>query len=521
MNAHVQASATDESGRAVRVAVGAGAPPREREIIAALEAGSELTAERCLSADQLLECVRSGRAGAAVVSTALHRFEDGVVHALGELRVPFVLLAAPEDVTRWRGTPVEVLPLDAEPSAIRAALLALGVKPRDEADRHRTGSNGGGPAAVAVRRPPDAEQLPDGQDEHAAAGTPTGSPEPSIEVPSVIAVAGGHGSPGRTTLAVGLAAALGAVAPTILVDADTTAPGVAAAIDANPTRNISMLAHAGPQGAGAWDRAIHDEIQPIGPRSPEGWVLCGLPKPEMRGGVAGAFFEQLIAELRGRYRFVVLDVGAELLGGGGTLHRLALSSADLVLVVAAADMIGLLHARRALATMRAHVRVPQERLGLVVNRHHGRYHHGRTEVEWALEVPAAAVVPHDFDGVQRALAAQLPVVLAGRSRAGGAILDLAERICRGRIVLPAPDESARQGPAAWLVARLKAALAAATPGVRWSSTGSRQSAAGDVRDAAAPTSRGVPEPRSAGLAAAVADTGTEEGARSDRSAVAA
>jgi MinD-like ATPase involved in chromosome partitioning or flagellar assembly len=258
---------------------------------------------------------------------------------------------------------------------------------------------------------------------------------------SVIAVAGGPGSPGRTTVALNVATALGAVAPTILVDADISGPAVAAAIDADPTRNLSMLVHAEPATAREWDQAISQEAQPIAPRCPQGSVLCGVPKPEMRSAIPSRFIQELIAELRARYRYVILDVGPDLLGPDGGIHRVALGLADQILLVASADIVGLWRARTSLGLLQAH-QIDLKRVALTVNRHDRRYHHGRSDIEWALNLPTAAVVPYDHRSVQRALAAQRPLILEDRSRAGRALMDLAERVHGGAVLLPPePTES--------------------------------------------------------------------------------
>ena len=275
----------------------------------------------------------------------------------------------------------------------------------------------------------------------------TAAPPPPAAPPGlgVIVVAGGPGGPGRTTVAVSLAAALGAVAPTVLVDADLSGPSVAVHLNLDWTRNLYMLAHAGPATRGEWERAIAQETQPLGPRSPHGVALCGVPKPAMRAAVSAGFLERLVAELRRRYRYVVVDVGADLLGpeaacapgrGGAGPARPARGGADLA---------GLWHARTALGLLRTHVPVAPERVALVVTRHDRRHHQGRAEIEWALRVPAAAVVPYDHGAAQRALAAQRPLVLEDRSRAGRALLDLAERIhAGGPIRLPQAEGNARR-----------------------------------------------------------------------------
>jgi Flp pilus assembly CpaE family ATPase len=277
----------------------------------------------------------------------------------------------------------------------------------------------------------------------------------------VIAVTGGPAGPGRTTVAVGLGAALGVAAPTVLVDADPWGPSIAAALDADPTRNLAMLAFGlGPSwvGGGAWDRVLAGELQPLHSACPQGWTLCGAPAPEARPVLPAAFFERLLAELRPRFRYVVLDAGGDLLATESVASRAAVAGAGRVLVVAGADIVGLVHARRALEVLRGPLAVPDARLGLVLNHFHWRFHHAPAEVEEALRVPVVAVLPHDFPGVQRALAAQRPVVFGGpgggasRVGIGGALLELASRLHGGQIAVPRAGavrgQAARSGPPA-------------------------------------------------------------------------
>jgi Mrp family chromosome partitioning ATPase len=394
------------------LAVGLGDAERERRLLPALgEGGDFAVAARCLSGDELLACVHADRVDAALVAADLHRLAEETLAELARAGVPLVLLVAGADDGRWEGFAGQLLPPDAAPDAVRRALLAAvrGERPRP-----------------APR--PGAEDAP----------TSPAPPEPEEpDRPGVLVVAGG-GSPGRTTVAVNLAFALGAVAPTVLVDADLAGPSVAVHLDLDWTRNLYMLAHAGPAARREWDRAIAQETQPLGKRSPLGVALCGVPKPEMRTAVSAGFVERLVAELRRRYRYVVLDVGPDLLGVEAAPHRAALALGQHVLLAAAADLVGLWHARTTMGLLQNHVRVAPERVALVVTGHDRRHHQGRGEIEWALRVPAVAVIPHDHGAAQRALAAQRPLVLDRRSRAGRALLGLAERVHgEGRLRLPA------------------------------------------------------------------------------------
>jgi Flp pilus assembly CpaE family ATPase len=107
-----------------------------------------------------------------------------------------------------------------------------------------------------------------------------------------------------------------------------------------------------------------------------------------------------------------------------------------VLVVTAADLVSLWHARTILGQLDRVLNIEHERISLAINRHDGRYHHTRAEIEWHLGAAAAVVIPHDYGGVQRAVAEQNPVVLDPSRPAARAIVGLAERIHQGRVRLP-------------------------------------------------------------------------------------
>ena len=394
----------------LRLAVGLGDPAREREILPVLgESSTFLVAERCLAADQLLSCLRTERIDAVLIAADLHRLNDRMLGEIARTGVPLVLLASSGVDETWLAAGT-IVPADAGPDLIREALLA----------------------AVRGERPLLSPLHVLSHD------VPAPTPDEALPSPTLclIAVASGHGSPGRTTVALNLAIGLGAVAPTLLVDADLGGASVAAFLDADPTRNLAMLAHAAPETPRDWERALDQETQPLAARSPHGTVLCGVPKPELRASVTAHFFERLITEARRRYRYVIVDVGAELLSAEMTLHRLALGLADQILLVSTADLVGLSHARSSLGLLRTQLGIRPERVALLLNRHDRKYHHGRADIEWTLGTPIAGVVPEDHAGAQRALVAQRPLVLDRRSRAGRAALDLAERIHGGSVVLP-------------------------------------------------------------------------------------
>jgi MinD-like ATPase involved in chromosome partitioning or flagellar assembly len=396
----------------LRLALGLGDQELEQRLRPAFDDAEDVVVvAQCLAADQLLQAVESRQVDAAVVAWSLHRLSDTVLEQLERPGLPIVLLVPDPAADRWRARRGPVLPLDAQPLAIRQAL--------------QTASRGGERVLHRPRSSPEplvrkAADLPENR------------------MPGIIAVAGGAGSPGRTTVAINLATALGTAAPTVLVEADLCAPALAAYLDRDPSRNVCTLAHAVRENPHAWDAALVDELQPLSHHCAMGVALCGPPKREMRASIAPAFLERLVAELSQRYRYIVLDVGPELLGmeTAAANHRAALASAQQLLLVAGSDLVGLWHARTTLDQLERQLGIERQMVSLVLNRYDARHHHSRSEVEWHLGAPVVAVIPFDHHATQRAIAQQRPLVVDSASRASRPLLNLAERLHNGKLRLP-------------------------------------------------------------------------------------
>lgn len=390
----------------VRLAIGVGDPEREQALLPVLSGFDDIViTERCLTGNQLLDCIQRGTVDVALVAFDLHRLHQDVLSEVARNSTPVVLLVPEASDEHWQACQCVVLPITAGPESIRQAVIAAF---RGE--------------SLQIARPTVKLDTAQGVTDLPAPPSVLGSAF------AVITLASGHGSPGRTTTAVNIAAALGMAAPTILVDADLVGPSIAAHLDADPTRNLAMLAHAEPATSDEWERAVAQESQPLSLDVPNTVVLCGIPKPAMRSRISAQFFEQLIAQLQRLYRHVVLDIGADFQGPDEVVHRQALGFAQQILFMASSDIPGLWHARVGLDALHSHVRIDADRVALIINRHDRRYHHSRGEIEWALGIASAAVIPYDHQSVQRALCAQRPLVLDRRSRPGRALLDLAERI---------------------------------------------------------------------------------------------
>jgi Mrp family chromosome partitioning ATPase len=396
----------------LRLALGLGDQELEQRLRPALESMAELRiVAQCLAADQVLELVESRRVDVLVVAWSLHRLTDAILAQLERPGVTLVLLVADPRDDRWVQRTCPVLPIESDAETIHQAI----------------GSALPGGRVIPRLAPASHEPLP-----------LKPADQPRWSSGGVIAVTGGAGSPGRTTLAINLATALAAAEPTVLVELDLCAPAVAAYVDADPSRNICTLAHAVRDDPRAWSVALADELQSLGPPPSNAMVLCGPPKREMRSSIGPAVVERLLDELSQRFRWVIVDVGPEWLGidAVASTHRAALTRAAHVALVAAADFVGLWHARTAIDQLERLIDLDRGRVNLILNRHDVRYHHSRHEVEWHLGAPVAALIPFDHAGFQRSIAEQRPVVLDPASRAGRALVALAEGMHAGQLRLP-------------------------------------------------------------------------------------
>lgn len=400
-----------------RVAVGLGNPQLELRFLPRLDEWEEFTVEVCVHATDLLSRMRSGQITAVLISSELPGLSPHVAAelALSRAGVRGVLLAEDPGAPVWQGLGLAaVLPLAATADDVCASLRDAIQTDADERANPAAGT-GAAPQTSALF----AQDV-----------------EPSAPF-AVMAFASGAGSPGRTTVALGLATALGAVAPTVLVDADLTGPSLAVLLDADPRRNLFQLAYGQPETPEEWEEQLAHALQPLAPRSPQGWLLCGLATQAMRARVSVDFFNRTVAHLQSRFRYVILDLGADLLGSDHQLHRRALQLAAQVLLVTTPDLTDLRRAQVTLGDLDAMLGIEPGHVAVIVNRYDRRRHPGRRELEWGLGHSVAALVPYDYAGIERAKGARRSVVLERRSRARRALLELAGRIHGGRLALPA------------------------------------------------------------------------------------
>ncbi len=370
-----------------RVLLAAGSRELERRLTRELAQAGLVVGGRCLDGPSLLE--RASEPGFDVVLAAaeLHRLSEGVLAALRERRLPVVLLAADAgDAARLAGLG-RVLPA-ASPGVIVAAALRQAAAPgaRPPGPMDAVGSAGGAGAPPAALPPAAERDAPTPR-----AGRPGGR---------VVAVTSGKGAPGKTTIAIALAALLGEHGPgVVLLDADLRGGNVAAYLDLDPRRGLVGLAAAG----GRLDRELQE--------GPGCSVLAGVERPELAAGLAGGALSGVTSALRERFETVVVDLGAPPPAG-------LLRAADELLLVTGPDLVAIWNARTALPAIREEAGSALPRA--VVNRREGREHYPAGEVGRALGMAVLGVVREERESARRAVARQIPLSAAG----GKVTLDL-------------------------------------------------------------------------------------------------
>jgi len=429
------------------LAVGLGDPGLERQVLSALDGEPTVSdqqvsvARRCMTAGEVLACLRQGDADAAVVGTGLQGLGADAADALRDLGMPVVVLV-PAGGEEWWRVRLPAARLLSVGRTLDAALVRRAVA---EALRERQGSR------LATRLRASTTGSPAGADASSSGPGAAEFKEPSSDGPTwprppageptsdgrLIGVLGPPGGPGVTTTAINVAALLGRQASTLLIDLHVDAASVASCLDLDSRRNVYMLAYAAPQDAAGWQRAFDLEVQPLHPSSPQGSVLAGLPTtlPGLR--VGRPFVDILLREALRRWSFVVVDAGLiPLHGAMAGLESVVVGAAHQLLVVSGCDLVSLQRTQVGLEQLRGSEAVDQ-RLLLVANRHDARYHHDRVEIGRVLEAPVAALVPEDRAAAQRALRDQQPLVAGTpRSRTARAFAEVVGVLVEGKQVAP-------------------------------------------------------------------------------------
>lgn len=377
----------------LRVLLAVGDRTVEQQIVHELPGLGFVIARRALDAPGMIEAASERGIDIALVTADLHRISEATLIALRERDVPVVVLARDEtDAARFREL-AQILPARSPIATVASAL-------REAATR----------GAGATQQPIEPQPL-----------VATGSQMPSQDRRGeVIAVASGKGAPGRTTVAIALAAELGRTGSTVaLVDGDLRGGNVAAYLDLDPRRGIVGVA----ASSGSLSERLEAELQP----GPHCAVLAGAERPELAATLPADFLGAVVATLRTRFERVVVDLGVP-------AEPSVVRAADAVVIVAGADLVAIWNVRTGLPALRQ--TAPNARMYLLVNRQEGREHYGPDEVAKALDVPTLGAVREDRKAARRAIAGQAPLSETGGKaarylRAAAAVLSAAGRETNG------------------------------------------------------------------------------------------
>jgi len=307
------------------ILVAVGGVEFEPSLLRVAEAADIYVVRRCVDVADLLATAASGQAQVAVVSAQLRGLDAEVVAQLADSAVAVVgvtadTLSADEALLRRLG--ISSVEASDDVSAMAEAIREAVREP--VRSQPEFGENGPGEAATSAEE-----------------GTPPGR---------IIAVWGPTGAPGRSVVSLSLSAELARLgAPTLLIDADVYGGSIAPMLGILD-ESSGLLAAARAANLGALDaaglavhaRQIAANLQ----------VLTGLPRADRWTEVKAVLFRTLLAVARRAHAFTVIDCGFNLeldeeisydtaapRRNGATLE--ALGSADVVVVVGAADPVGL------------------------------------------------------------------------------------------------------------------------------------------------------------------------------------
>ncbi len=407
----------------VAVLVAAAGASWEAEALDHLERGGPgvVLMRRCVDLTDLLAAASTGQAGVAVVSPALVGLDADSVDALRRSGLGVVAGAEPAELREGAGERVRRLGVE--------RLLATA----DLHDLTESVRSAGADLAVA------APVRPDGPD------------EPGPGHGRVVAVWGPAGAPGRTTVAVGLAAELaGSGHETFLLDVDPY--GGAVAQHLGVLDEVSgLLAAARSANAGLLDAdRLAGFARQVDPRLR---VLTGLPRSDRWQEVRPGAYDELLAQAVRLAAYVVLDTGfslepdvADPFGGSAPqrnhMTSTAVRGADEVLVVGAADPVGLARLARGLVELRD--LVPGVRPRVVVNRTRASLGWSDREIRGMVEGFVTPLdvhfLPDDRAAADRALMAGQSLAETGESPLRAAMAELA----RGLAGDPAPSRARRR-----------------------------------------------------------------------------
>ncbi|MGX5358750.1 AAA family ATPase [Kocuria sp. KH4] len=409
--------------------------------------GPVTVVRRCLDLTELLAAARAGLGRAALVAEGAEQLTASLLEQV-RLGGAVLLVLEGHDHRRLAGLGAVVVPERAGPAdaarLVEEAVAAAGAAPSavgyaDVAAPERQAADGRADAAEAAV----------GARTGAAPAVPGAETQGPPRSGRIVAVWGPTGAPGRTTVAVNLAAELALLGEdAALADADTYGPSVAAALgmldEAAGLAQACRLADQGRLDGPALRRTAADVA--VAGRTVR--VLTGLTRqdrwPELRSGAVAAVLERCAQE----FGTTVVDCGFALEADeeltvdtmAPRRHAAALTvleRADVVVAVGAADAIGVPRLVKALPDVAA--AAPGARLVVTVNKLRrsaaGRAPELGIREAWARFGSGAAVehfVPWDPEVFDEALLAGAVLAETAAGSPGRAALrGLAARVLAG------------------------------------------------------------------------------------------
>ncbi len=407
-------------------------------------------ARRCADLAELLGCATAGVGQIAAVSVDLRGVDRSAIARLNEQGVRVLGVYPPGDdagertLRRW-GL-VAVISADAPEDQVHDAVAAL----VGEGATLGTGALGEASIEIAEGQQSDLDaELEAFLDDSAGVQAPPSLPQKDDvaatadgqEPPGqILAVWGPIGSPGRTTVAVNVAAELAQVESTLLIDADTygaSAGQMLAILDEAP----GVAAAARAADAGTLD---HDALCRLAPEVEAGLrVLTGLPRADRWPELREHAMADVLDEARAVARWTVVDIGfcleqdEEITFDTSAPRRNAVSlrvlaTADQVILVGTCDPIGLQRLVRGFNELREHCSAP---VVVVVTRVRasavGRDPRGQVNEVLArfAGIEGIHIVPEDQNAMDAALlAGQTLRELRPTSPARVAMIDIAETV---------------------------------------------------------------------------------------------
>ena len=384
----------------------------ESPVLADLEAHPGVVVlKRCVDVDDLLASVTSGQADVAVLSLDAPGLDPTSIAHLRRHAV------RPVAVTSARSDDVDV-----REHAQRLGITAV-VGPGELASL---------PVVVTTVHDDADTRVRDG----APASVPAPDPAPAVAAGRVVAVWGPAGAPGRTTVATNLAWEVARrEVDTVLVDLDPYGGAVAQQLgildEVSGLLSASRLA-----ASGQMDDRFPSVCRGIGDHLA---VVTGLPRADRWREVRAAHVDQLLEQARAMGHvlvdtgFCLEDDAAPDFGGRpgrNSLTLAALEQADELVVVGAADPVGLARLARALVDVRE--RATGAPVRVVVNRMRGSIGWSEKEIAGMVEgfsrVAGLHFLPEDRTALDRALVSGRPLAEVGDSSLVQGLAALADAV---------------------------------------------------------------------------------------------